>query len=374
LVDAKIRSRGVATPTAPATPTDTGADQYVRHLVRVDASSGKTFTDFTAFDLAIDEQTRDAIALMPDQIGTTDLIASQLSCLVDLVRHEPNPVVVSGLLARAMSLLTGLEREARWRDIASHLVGYSRLADSFRESRPDVADTVAAALGAFCTKDRVLRISKLCEAESEPRSAADAFVEACGVLAVPALVALLEDRGLQSKVRPLVQLMCNHAALLGPALAERLGHASGSAARAIVKVLGFAGPGGEAAIARCFGSGDEMAEREALRALARIGSAQAAALVGQQIMQGSPRIRTAAEEALWRLPAALAQGQVRELLSQQEFVFHHPQVAVRLLDRVSVTGVDGCGPVLAMLAPLRFRFWNPALSRLGNRAHELVRQ
>jgi hypothetical protein len=374
LVDARIRSRAGATSAAPATRSDTGPGEHVGDLVRVDASAGKMFTDFTAFDLAIDEQTREAIALIPHRIGTTDLIASQLTCLFNLVRQEPNPVVVARLLARATSLLSELQREGRWRDIASRLVGYSRLADSFLESRPDVTDAIAAAVRAFCTKDRVLRISELYGVEGEPRCAANAFVEACGVSVVPAVVALLEDPTLRSKVQPLVQLLCSHAALLGPALAEHLEHVSGSAARAITRVLGFAGPGFETAIASCFGSSDEMTEREALRALARIGSAQAAALVAQQIVLGSPKIRGPALGALWNLPAPEAQSQVKELLQQREFMIRDPEFAVRLLDRVSATGVNGYGSALSTLAPLRFRFWNRALSRLGRRAHQMVRQ
>ena len=373
LIDAEVRARTGGSSAGTSAVADAGAERYARDLVRVDASAGKMFADFSSFDLAIDGHTRDVIARIPDEIGTTDLVASQLRCLSTLVRHEPNPGMVSGFLARTSVLLAELERQARWRDIASCLAGHGRLADSLREARPDVADAIAAALGGFLTKERAIRIAELYDGDSDLRPTAGAFMEACAAAAVPALVGLLEDPTLQARIRPLVQLMCDHAARVGPRLAEHLGHTNACAARTIVRVLGFAGPGCEAAIARHFGSGDEQAEREALRALARIGSARAAALVAQQIRQGSPRIRVAAEEALWHFPAAQARSQVKELLSQRDFVIRNPHVAARLLDRASVAGTDGFEPALSMLAPFRYRLWNPALSRLGSRAHRLVR-
>ena len=374
LVTAEIQARTTAASGKAAGASDTGADRYARDLVRVDASAGKSFADFTAFDLSIDDETREAIARVPGQIDATDLLATQLRCLSNLVRHEPNPGMVEGFLARTSTLLAELEQRSRWSDIASCLAAYRALAGSLGEHRPDVADAIAAALSGFCTRDRAIRICDLYEGDGERRAAANALIEACGASIAPACVEVLADPALQAKARPLVQLMCDHARLLGPVLAERLGHVGSSAGRAIVKVLGFAGPGHENAIAAQFGTHDEQMAREALRALARVGSARAATLVAQQVQHGSPQLRGAAEEALWHLPPAQAQIQAKELLSQREFVLRHPQIATRLLDRTSGTGTDGFETVLSTLAPLRFRFWNPPLSRVGRRAHKLVRQ
>ena len=108
--------------------------------------------------------------------------------------------------------------------------------------------------------------------------------------------------------------MCEHARLLAPALVRQLGHGGASTTRAIVKVLGFAGAGHEAVISEQLEHADEQTSREALRALARIGTTQAAALVARQLQAGSVRRRAAAEEALWHFPAARAAAQVRQLL------------------------------------------------------------
>jgi HEAT repeat protein len=136
-------------------------------------------------------------------------------------------------------------------------------------------------------------------------------------------------------------------------------------------VLGFAGAGYEAAVAEQTVHGDDPLVREALRALARIGTAQAAALVARQLRDGTIRNRAAAEEALWHFPPARAAGLVRELLGSHEFVLQNPAAVGRLLDRSAQAHIDGLDKVLSALEPLRFRFWNPGLVRVALRAREL---
>ena len=97
-------------------------------------------------------------------------------------------------------------------------------------------------------------------------------------------------------------------------------------------------------------------------------------MVAIQIQRGSAWLRSAAEEALWRFPPAHAQGQLRELLSQRDFVLRHPEIAARLLERASATGTDGLARSLAALAPLRFYFWKPALARVGLKARKLAKR
>jgi hypothetical protein len=168
-----------------------------------------------------------------------------------------------------------------------------------------------------------------------------------------------------------VALMSAHAALLAPAIVLALGHCGAAAARAGVKVLGFAGAGYEAAVTQQAEQGEEPLVREALRALARMGTAQAAAMVARQLRNGSVKGRAAAEEALWHFPAARAALLVRELLGSHDFVLQNPAIVGRLLDRSVQAGIDGLDQVLSALEPLRFRFWNPGLVRVALRAREL---
>lgn len=374
LLDAGVQSR-VKTGRLRDTRADPGGvDRWARKLLQINAAAPRSFAEFAAFDLSVDGQTSAAIAEVRGDVEATDLLIARLRCLSNLVRLEPSPNVVETFLGGVSGLLGELERASRWLDLASWLLWHRQLADSLRQPRPDVADAIGAALDAFCTRDRTMRVIELYDEAGEPRALASALVNAYGVGITPAFVALLEDPVFQPKARSLVQLMCDHAKLLAPALTVQVGQAGTAAARAIVRVLGFAGPGNETTVAGQLDRGDEQVVREALRALARIGNAQAAALVSARIQHGSAWVQSAAQEALCRFPPALAQGQMRELLGRRDFVLRHPEMAARLLDRAVQTGVDSLRETLVPLVPLRFRFWNPALARVGLKARELVKR
>jgi hypothetical protein len=187
-----------------------------------------------------------------------------------------------------------------------------------------------------------------------------------------AFLDVLEKSGTGPVARPLTQLMCEHATMLAPVLVSRLEHSQRATASAVVRVLGFAGPGYEQSIAVHLSSRDEQVVREALRALARIGTAPAAATVAAYICQGSAWARVAAEEALWHFPPGLAHSQLLNLLTRRDFVLSNPQVVSRLLDRAVRTHADGLDAALTPLTRLRFRFWNPALMRVGRKARALL--
>jgi hypothetical protein len=291
--------------------------------------------------------------------------------LWQLVRLEPNPTVVDAFLRRAEELLGVLERAGRWRDLAASVTGYRQLADQLKERRPDVAESISKALADFCAPARILALVELHERDAEGRVIASDLIEALGVALVPGLVALLDDAAHQSRARALAFLMCEHAALLAPAFEAELGRCTVAAARVVVKVLGYGGAGHEAAVAGLVGHEDEQISREALRALARIGTGVAAALIARQIREGSAERCAAAEEALWHFPPAQATAQAGVLLRSRDFVRQHPQTVTRLLDRVVQSESRDLDDILAELEPLRFRFWNPGLARVGFKAHEL---
>jgi hypothetical protein len=346
-------------------------DRLARRLVRVDADPGKDLSEFAAFDLSIDDLTASAMVAAREAIGATDLPCAQLKFLLSLVRLEPNPSVVDAFLRRVLVLFAELDRGERWQDLAAWATECRELAGRLRDSRPDVADAIADALAAFHVPARALALADQHARGSDARHIANTIVEAFGVAVVPGLRALLDDPARQSKVPAVVGLMCEHAQVLAPELAPHLGHGGASATRAIVKVLGFAGAGYEAAIAGQIAHADELTSREAFRALARVGTTQAAALVARQVQAGSAGRRAAAEETLWHFPARQAAAQVRHLLGSRPFVVQHPDVAARLLTRAAHAGTHGLEDVLAGLEPLRFRFWNPGLVRVALKAREL---
>jgi hypothetical protein len=347
-------------------------DRYARKLIRVDAAANKNFAEFAAFDLSIDDHTTRAIASLRGSIDATNVSLAQLDCLWNLVKLQPNPRVVDELINRALTLFAQLERASRWSDFTMEMSRYLRLADRLREARPDVADAIFKALSDFWTLDRVTRIGELYERDGEGRTLANSLVESCGVAMAPAFTALLEGSTVESKARTVVLLMCDHATLLAPALMTRLDECGLVAARLVVRVLGFAGQGCEEAVAGQLGRGDEQTGREALRALARIGTDKAAAVVADHLRRGGAGMRASAEEALWHFPPAQTLAQVLDVLGHRDFVLRNPATAGRLLDRAAQLNGGGLRPVLPGLTSLRFRFWSPAVVRVARKARGLL--
>jgi HEAT repeat protein len=237
-------------------------------------------------------------------------------------------------------------------------------------SRPDVAKTVRDMLLRFCNHEFIVRLAQLSGAV-DGRGRAAAIVAVAAPSLVPAWLELLDGQTERARARQLVPLMCDCAGSIAPAVAQRLSLLSVDAACAALTVLGAAGTGYEELIAQQVKTGEERRAREAMRALARIGTPRAAGFIARHIEDGPPVVRPAAEEALWRLPLPLAFAKTHELLRRRDFVIHHPHTAARLLERAVQSADDGLAPVLEGLTSLRFHFWSPAVARVGAKAREL---
>jgi hypothetical protein len=369
LVDERLHT-GAATTTGAAGTADEGVARFARRLVQVEATPGKCFAEFAAFDLSIDDQTAAAIADAREVIGATDTELAQLDCLRRLVRLEPNPGLVTTFMDRALSVVGELDCAARWGDLAAAVASYRHLMNELRDARSDVVDAMDSALSEHWTRPRMLALLALHARDDEGRAVVLRLFDAFGPSLAPGLVALLDDASLQSATGPLLPLMVAHAVLLAPGLVTHLGRGGPLVARAIIRVLGFAGAGYEVAISEQLASRDEQTVRAALRALARIGTARAAALVAFQIQKGSPLAR-AAEEALWHFPPGQTTLQIRELLSRREFVVQNPDIVARLIDRISAADRGDLSNVLEDLEALRFHVWNPELVRVALKARGL---
>jgi hypothetical protein len=355
---------------------ETSIDAHARKLVTLDGSQSKSFAEFAAFDLALDEQALDTLVRIRQGIATTDVSSDQLACLWNLVRLEANPEVVQRFMLRVAPAIGRLDAEGRWPYFAFWLSRFGELAAALRETRPDVNNVITTSLAEFSTVDRARRIVDLAGRGAEGRAAADTIILALGSGIGPALAAAASARGegREAAARVAQQLLCDHAALVAPSVVTALTTADATAARALVRVLGIAGAGYEAPIASQLQSSDEQTVREALRSLARIGTPRAAVCVRSAVNQPTQWLSGAAAETLWHFPAAEARRQVLELLSQRDFVQRSPEVAGRLLDRVVQGGAHGLQTVLTTLVPLRYRVWSPALARVGRRAHVLLQQ
>jgi hypothetical protein len=228
---------------------------------------------------------------------------------------------------------------------------------------------------------RAARLVELAGRGDSGRAAANTVVEALGPALGPALLEAIrrpangKDSGdPRDGGKAAVQLLCDHAKLVAPSLIAALDASADDdpLLRAVARVLGLAGAGYEVPLGRLLTSRDEQTVREALRGLAKIGSARAAALVGAQVDRSTTWVGKAAEETLWHFPKSESERQVRELLGRREFVMRHPQAAGRLLDRAVQNGAANLEPILQTLVPLRYRFWNPALVRVARQAKTML--
>jgi hypothetical protein len=339
-------------------------------LTRIDPAAGKAFDEFTAFDLSMDDAVTAALSQARQEILAVDDVDALLACVSRLVTVEPNPAIADAVLARGTSAFQTLVRGKRWDEARRWFTEFAALATTLQPTRSDVASVVSDAIGRLCDRDLVLHLAALCSTPAG-RTTATAIVAAVGQSIVPAWLDALEAAGDRARVRGLTPAVSESARLLAPAIVQRLPSLGTEAARVAVAVLGFADAGYETAIAAVASSRDERTSREAFRALARIGSAKAAALILEQLEEGPAAIQAAAEEALWHLPPALVVSRAGELLGRRRFVTRHPQVAVRLIEKAAHDAA-GLAPVLQSLIPLRFHFWSPAVARVGARARALL--
>jgi len=367
LIDERLRAqRGGEGP-----DRSSGIDRHAQGLIRVDAKRGTDFSEFAAFDLSVDEQSIAVVTAVRLGILETDALATQLRTVSQLVRLEPNPTLVDAFLRRALELMLGLEQAARWHDLIAEIKGYTALADELRERRPDVAEAIGKALSDFCTPSRLLALADLHDRDHKGRAIVEDLTRALGESLVPGFVALIDRAAHQVKARAFIPLMCELAPTVAEALLVELDSCGVAAARVIVRVLGHAGTGHETAVARLVQHTDAQVAREALRALARLGTSTAAIHVARQLREGSEDRRAAAEEALWHFPPAPMATQLRELLRSREFVFKHPQLAGRLIERAGQARIQGLADVLKSLESLRFRFWKPSLVQVALKAREV---
>jgi hypothetical protein len=372
ILQARVQAREAGKHSGDTYSPPKGLDRYAERLIHIDDGCNKSFAEFAAFDLSIDEAVAEVLAGFGVTIDATDDRPERLRCIYNLVSIETRTARLETLLGVAVSLLGDLERDSRWSELVCWLEKFRQLSTSIQQRRPQVAVAVSAALQRSCTRETAVRLLELLERDAEKRALVDGLIEAAGPAIAPALAALVEDPRAHAQLRSLTQLMCGHARVLALPLVERLGQSSGPAACAFVRVLGFAGAGYETVVGRQLAQSDGSIVREAARALARIGTPHAAAVVAKHIREANPAGRSAAEEALWHFPAPLIRTQLRELLGGDDFVAQHPDIVLRLLQRVARTGKDGLEPELVKLTQLRRRFWNPSLVRVASAARDLL--
>jgi len=141
---------------------------------------------------------------------------------------------------------------------------------------------------------------------------------------------------------------------------------------AAIRALGAAGTGFEPQIARQLTHPSEAVSREALRALGRVASDEAAESVTRHVLRQGAAAAAAAEDVIWQFSPAATRNCLRSLLRQRHFVMANPEFTLRLLQRTDRFEPSKLSDVLTPLKSLRYRFWNRALAKIGQRASELL--
>ena len=360
----------------PSATAGTQANQalvgYARRLIEIRHDQAKGFADFSAFDVSMDASTLASVETIREVAGKTDLLDQQLRCLCSLIRLEPHADRVQTFLTALTPLLADLERRGRPEAGLNWLLTLRGIAVATEPRRPEVARCVGAAIQSLFTRERAAWLVEMHHGEPEARSIAAGYVNALAPDVAPVFAALLDDRRLQASLPSLADLVCDHAAALAPGLVTQLGHTSPAATRVILRVLGSAGGAHEELVAGYLADEDAMLRREALEALVRMETPQAARIVTHQIVEpGNPLLNTAVE-ALWRFPSPLVAAQLRTILRRDDFVVHNPEIVIRMLNRADADLARGIETELRHLASLRRRFWRPALMRVGFTARQLL--
>ena len=347
---------------------DAALKERTQQLIRV-ATGDASFEDYAAFDLCIDNATEDLIAGTSDAIGATNLADARLICVSQLIVLNPNPDVAERLLREAARLLGELHRAEVWAQLSSRLAELQRTAVTFRESRPEVAAAITTAIETFYTPTRFNRLLSMYEAGGDERVTANLLIDACGASLTGAVIRGLQDATTDQRI---LQLVCDHAPAFAPALAKSLDEFAVPQRVAAIRALGAAGRGFEPQIARQLTQQSELVVREALRALARVASDEAAESVTRYVLRQGAAAVLAAEEVIWQFSTVATRNCLRSLLRQRQFVTANPQFVLRLLQRTDRFEPAKLADVLTPLKPLRYRFWNRPLAQIGRRAVELL--
>jgi hypothetical protein len=345
-------------------------DQQARRLTTLEGTARRSFVELAGFDFRLDDQARETIDSVRAGIRESDGLMVELYCLVNLVGLQPNPEVAGAFVSDAMERASQLVAAGRWSDLAEALDRLAKVTESLRDRRPEITALVDSALSAFATPDFAAALLGQHNEGNDSQTISLAVVDALGPAIAPALLSLLETDARAASVA--VGLMCERASLFAPALADGIPSYTSATRSHVARVLGHAGTGYEDHLAGLCSRKDEKTTREALRALSRIGTPQAAELVAMMAKDARDWMSTAVVETLLRFPPETGAQPIRDLLAHRAFVLAQPAAASRLIGRVAQARVANLEPVLRDIWSFRFRFWNRALVGAAREAGALL--
>lgn len=349
--------------------TEQELSRQARRLTHISAETGRSFAEFAAFDLTLDESAVNEMARVRQDIGATDPVLVVLACLTNLLRIQPNPEVAAPFARDLVNRCAELGSPEHLPSLVNVLERLDDVARHVRERRPEIAQLITESIAAVVTP-RVAAAAAADLAEHPDRhEPAIRVARVAGPAFLQSALALLAEPGTDTSA---VDAVLAHTAVEQAALmAEALDSASAGLTHHLVRALGHAGPGHESVVDGAMDR-DERSLREGLRALARIGTPDAAERVARRATSDTDWVAAAAVEALLRFSPEQGSGAIRGLLAQRGFVLRHPDRVLRILERVARTSRHDLDDELRSIAGMRFRVWNRPVVRAARRAQALL--
>lgn len=343
------------------------ADSSSAVRLSADGSGGRDFREYTAHELSVDDRTAAELDRIKAAFEEADRVTEWLRCCANLVRHLRNPDHAEEMLERAAETLISLI-EADAERAARSVDELRAAADEVREHRPEVAEAVDGLMLSVCSPSFLRVLAEDWAEQGGPDPAGQALLIALGTASMEALVRFFEEESSRAIRRRIMDFMCDNADAFADASVPYLSDERWTVVRNMVLVIGHAGPGREADLAPLVGHREDRVAREALLALARIGSAEAAELVLSRLVEEDPSRLAMAEESIRTFPVEEGRRQTRRLLADRRFLRRSPKLARGLVERFVPKDAAGWEEVLSPILPLRFRFWSPKQMALGRAA------
>ncbi|MCG8470019.1 MAG: HEAT repeat domain-containing protein [Gemmatimonadetes bacterium] len=342
----------------PATPPSSS-----RIRLESDRTVLRDMRELAAHDLSVDAEAATELRLIRDSLGSVDEAAERLRVVLILLPHIRNPDRATEILGSVTHML----RPLIWERPEEAAARVGELLDVVKREAldPEIGMAIKEVIGKLLDANYIqFQAERWSEAGTADESVTK-LLSALGHTATTAFLEALEQIDDRQIRRTILNFMCAHAEIFSESLYESLKDTRWTVVRNSVRVLGFAPPGGEAAVAKLLRHPEKRVIRETFLALSRIGTPRAAEEILGQLEASDPKRRELAEDAIRRFPAAEGEKLTGRLLSRPEFYRDRPQVARALIARFmsppSPRGADLLRPLLG----LRLQFWKPALFQLG---------
>lgn len=350
---------------------DGGSPERIRALLTLDSDRGHQLSSLSRFDLSVDEEAAARLEDLVRQLEDSDPEGDSLRCHTDLVALCSDPSIVTGILRRSRGLFSELESRGCVEMIADAAARYATIATDQDLVTEEIASLVNRFLTDQITPAFLRRTVIRQDADSGPSIAR--ILNALGHDGADLLVATLQSESDRNVRRKLLMVTRESAGSISSGLVAHLGNPNWFVVRNVLMVLGYAGPGFENSIADSLTHENPKVVREALLALARIGSGTALAMTVRSLGHQSAVVRRQAADAIWRFPPEMSHPAARDVIADHERLLRDPELGRSLIRGGRQRDLEGLPELVRGLTRWRFALWDRRRMALGREAQKAVR-